>query len=164
MRPATRSMQPLILICLLMALFLGTQSCQRKPDVQEEIKKLQATDKDVREAAVKALVQIGSPAVEPLIKALKTDSPSVQAAAARALGLIGDKRAVMPLINMMKSSYNLELMHEVFLALSQIGDEQTCDALKTAMRSSNMIVSTYAKKILAESGLCKSAKNKQKKK
>ncbi len=164
MRPAQREMRPLMFLCLLMALLVGTHACQRKPDVQEEIKKLQATDKDVREAAVKALVQIGSPAVDPLIKALKTDNPSVQAAAARALGLIGDKRAVMPLIDMMKSSYNLELMHEVFLALSQIGDEQTCDALKTAMRSSNTIVSRYAKKILAESGLCKSEKHKKKKK
>ncbi len=164
MHPTAPSKHRLALVCLLLVLLLRLQSCQRKPDVQEEIKKLQATDKDVREAAVKALVQIGQPAVDPLIKALKTDNPSVQAAAARALGLIGDKRAVMPLIDMMKNSYNLELMHEVFLALSQIGDEQTCDALKRAMRGSNTIVSRYAKKILAESGLCKSKKNKKKKK
>ena len=164
MHPSARGKRPLAFLCLLLALFVGSPGCQRTPDVQEEIQKLQATDKDVREAAVKALVQIGQPAVDPLIKALETDNPSVQAAAARALGLIGDKRAVMPLINMMKSSYNLELMHEVFLALSQIGDEQTCEALKTAMRSSNTIVSRYAKKILAESGLCKPRQNSKKKK
>ena len=148
--------------CLLVVLFFGLQACQQKPDVQEEIQNLQATDKDVREAAVRALVQIGPPAVEPLIKALKMDNPNVQAAAAKALGLIGDKRAVMPLIDMMTSSYNIELMFEVAVALSQIGDKRACDALETASHNANSFISKIAKKMMAESGLCKPNQNQQK--
>lgn len=164
MYATVRDMRTLVVICLFLTVFLGFQSCRQKPDVQEEIQNLAATDKDVREAAVKALVQIGPAAVDPLIKSLKTKNPSVQAAAAKALGIIGDKRAVVPLIDMMKNSYNIELMFEVFIALSQIGDERACDALKTASYDSNSFVSKIAKKILAESGLCKSKKVKKKKK
>jgi len=160
----TRNLRSLALACLFLSLFFGAQACQRKPDVQEEIQNLQATDKDVREAAVMALVQIGPAAVEPLIKSLKAENPSVQAAAAKALGLIGDKRAVVPLIDMMKNSYDIELMFEVAVALSQIGDQRACDALKTASHDSNSFVSKIAKKILAQSGLCKSKKTKPKKK
>ena len=110
MYAVVRNPRNLVVICLLLAVFCGTYACQQKPDVQEEMQNLQATDRDVREAAVRALVQIGPPAVDPLIKALKAKNPSVQAAAAKALGTIGDKRAVVPLINMMKNSYDLELM------------------------------------------------------
>lgn len=162
MNATVRDMRNLVAICLFLAVFLGPQACQQKPDVQEEILNLTATDKEVREAAVKALIQIGPPAVAPLIKSLKNKNPSVQAAAAKALGIIGDKRAVVPLINMMKNSYDIELMFEVAVALSQIGDERACDALKTASHDPNSFVSKIAKKILAESGLCKSTKEQKK--
>lgn len=46
----------------------------------------------------RALVDIGEPAVEPLIIALQEGIPSVRASAAWALGEIGDDRAVEPLV------------------------------------------------------------------
>jgi HEAT repeat protein len=54
-------------------------------------------DVDVREDAAKALVRIGTPAVEPLIVTLKDRYSYVRTYAAIALGEIGDKRAVEPL-------------------------------------------------------------------
>jgi HEAT repeat protein len=44
-----------------------------------------------------ALVQIGAPAVEPLIDALQSDHPDVRFMAVRVLGELGDPRAVAPL-------------------------------------------------------------------
>jgi HEAT repeat protein len=44
-----------------------------------------------------ALVQIGAPAVEPLIDALQSDHPDVRFMAVRVLGELGDARAVAPL-------------------------------------------------------------------
>lgn len=47
--------------------------------------------------AIEALVQIGEPAVESLIKGLGNDDWSVQVGVIKALGKIGDSRAVEPL-------------------------------------------------------------------
>lgn len=48
-------------------------------------------------SAIKALVEIGSPAVEPLINALKHTDRDVRIGAAKALGKLGDPRAIEPL-------------------------------------------------------------------
>lgn len=52
----------------------------------------------VQKKASDALFQIGAPAVEPLIAALKDANPDVRGNAAYALGLIKDPRAVEPRI------------------------------------------------------------------
>lgn len=60
---------------------------------------LKSEDKVVRQAAAKALGEIGdSRAVDPLIIALKSENQEVAWAAAEALGKIGDARAIDPLI------------------------------------------------------------------
>lgn len=58
------------------------------------------------EAARRALVQIGSGAVDPLIAALQDRSYDVRKAAAKALGEIRDPRAVQPLMVAIKSGDN----------------------------------------------------------
>ena len=50
------------------------------------------------------LVKIGKPAVKPLIKALKDSHWNIREAAVKALGNIGDKRAVGPLIEALQDS------------------------------------------------------------
>ena len=57
---------------------------------------------NVREAARKALVKIGEPALEPLIAALRHHHIAVRKAAADVLGEIGDERAVNPLLSALK--------------------------------------------------------------
>jgi HEAT repeat protein len=73
------------------------------PAVEPLIAALKGRDSDVRPAAG-ALAKIGAPAVEPLIAALKDPNSDVRKAAAGALGVIGDARAVRPLIAALEGS------------------------------------------------------------
>ena len=66
------------------------------PAVQPLIAALK--DRNTRDAASDALAKIGAPIVEPLIAALKDNDLGVRKGAANALGKIGDARAVEPLI------------------------------------------------------------------
>ncbi len=52
--------------------------------------------------AIEALVNIGDAAMEPLIKSLNHQSPLVREQSAMALGRMGDKRAGMPLVKLLK--------------------------------------------------------------
>ena len=64
---------------------------------------LKDSDKDVRETAMHALVQLRDPSIfEPLVQALKDSSPDVREQAAHGLSQLRDKRAVEPLIGALK--------------------------------------------------------------
>ncbi len=64
---------------------------------------LKDSDKDVRETAMHALVQLRDPAIfEPLVQALKDASPDVREQAAHGLSQMRDKRAVDPLMAALK--------------------------------------------------------------
>ena len=62
------------------------------------IKHLDDKDEDVRAWVVLALANLGQPAIDPLIEALKDDSCTIRWQASAALGLIGDARAAQPLL------------------------------------------------------------------
>jgi len=81
------------------------------------------------EQCVNALVQIGEPAVEPLIAALGGDYGYWHREhIAESLGLIGDPRALAPLVNLLNEG-NVGL---VAIAVARIGGEQASDALSRA--------------------------------
>ncbi|MBU7044984.1 MAG: HEAT repeat domain-containing protein [Theionarchaea archaeon] len=63
---------------------------------------------------------IGEPAVESLIEALNDDNERVRLVALNAFGYIGDRRAVEPLIAILKSEDN-SVKWEAENALSRIG-------------------------------------------
>ncbi len=102
-----------------------------------------------REKAVEALVQIGAPAVEPLIAALtrKNRWGRVAAGAAQALGEIGDPRAVEPLIGTLvgdKRYFVLEagtVVPDMWLsviaatALGKIGDPRAVEPLVATLQA-----------------------------
>ncbi|TAK34258.1 MAG: hypothetical protein EPO21_09935 [Chloroflexota bacterium] len=73
---------------------------------------------DVRDRAAEALVKIGSPAVEPLVAALRDNDWDVRSRAAKALGMIGDHRAVEPLIAALRHDRNVGAAAE---ALGKMG-------------------------------------------
>jgi HEAT repeat protein len=75
---------------------------------------------EVSGASSQALIEIGEPAVEPLIVALKDKELCLEAAVA--LGLIGDVRAVEPLIATLKGANSLVRKY-IAEALEQIGWE-----------------------------------------
>ncbi len=65
---------------------------------------LRSSDRRVRDAAYKALIEVGPPAVPALIGTLNDDDPAIREYAAATLGGIGDMRAVKPLTAMLDGS------------------------------------------------------------
>ncbi len=98
--------------------------------VKPLIAALRNNDEGVRSAAMEALVDIGAPAVEPLISALYDDVTYVvledatqlyvRQEAALALGRIGDIRAVQPLIDALADD-DLYFRRDAAFALSLMG-------------------------------------------
>ena len=88
-----------------------------------------ANETNPSEQCVNALVQIGEPAVESLIAALGGDYGYWRREhIAESLGLIGDPRALAPLIDLLNEG-NVDL---VAIAVARIGGEQASDALLRA--------------------------------
>jgi hypothetical protein len=96
------------------------------PAVKPLIAALKDENSDVRKAAADALVKIGAPAVEPLIAALKDENSDVRQAAAKALGKIGDPRAVEPLIAALKDK---DVRKAAAEALGRLGWEPAQDEM-----------------------------------
>jgi HEAT repeat protein len=135
---------------------------------------LNYADERVRQAAIKALRQIGSPAierlvallthyesrnwaedalgqmggtaVEPLVAVLKNSSSNVRASAARALAEIGDIRAVEPLIA------NLEDVGTAAYALGQLGDPRAVEPLINTLGNKDWHVRRAAAHALGQLG------------
>ncbi len=78
--------------------------------------------------AVKALVKIGKPAVEPLILAIEDKDPSVQRRAAESLRRIGDRRAVEPLIVVLHKGESAARL-EAAKGLRQFRDPRAIESL-----------------------------------
>jgi HEAT repeat protein len=75
----------------------------------------------VQALSEKALIQIGTPSLEPLIVSMKKDHYRVRRGAAHALGKIGDRRAVGPLIEALRDEH-LEVRKNAAQALGEIQD------------------------------------------
>ncbi len=143
--------------CIILLLFGMGGGCQKsdQDNIATQIENLNSTSHDVREAAIKALVEIGKPAVETLITSLESTNKEVQISASRALGEIGDTRAIQPLIALLTESFDVDLMFEAAMALSSLDEEEACGELKKLKESSNPIIRKLAKKLLKENNKCK---------
>ncbi len=105
---------------------------------------LKDSDKDVRETAMHALVQLRDPSIfEPLVQALKDPSPDVREQAAHGLGQLHDKRAVDPLMGALKDT-NPSVRENAVHALSQLRDPRAIDALIAALKDENPSVREQA--------------------
>jgi HEAT repeat protein len=91
-----------------------------------------AFDCERRFEAADTLVSMGSQAVDPLAKALKTENWCIRGNAAWALGTIGDPRAVEPLIDVLKDEVP-EVRVSASGALVNIG-EPAIESLKGAAK------------------------------
>lgn len=95
---------------------------------------LKDTDKEVRETAMNALVQMRHPSIyEPLVQALKDASAEVREQAAFGLGQLRDRRAVQPLIGSLKDE-NAEVREQAAFALGQLRDASAVEALGAILR------------------------------
>lgn len=135
MRPYNASKILLFLIAILICILLmsgcgelGVQGPRQDVDDAPDIEELKSnqdveglinamgyeSDSKIHLDALHALINIGEPAVEPLIKALKDVNNEIRVGAASSLGWIGDARAIEPLIEVL-NKYDDESMAENFL-------------------------------------------------
>jgi beta-lactamase regulating signal transducer with metallopeptidase domain len=123
----------------------GHEDQDRDTDAQKEhvrdprmvtalMEALKDTDKDVRETAMHALVQMRDPRIfEPLVAALKDTSADVREQAAFGLGQLRDARAVDPLAAAVKDS-NASVREQAVFALGQIRDKRAVEPLISALK------------------------------
>jgi beta-lactamase regulating signal transducer with metallopeptidase domain len=98
---------------------------------------LKDTDKEVRAAAMHALVQMRDPSIfEPLLLALKDTNADVRKDAVFGLGQMRDKRAVEPLIAALKDS-DADVREQAAFALGQLRASAAVDALAAAVRDTS---------------------------
>lgn len=124
-----------------------------KPNVKKMLKKrdykaMTEALKHKGEDAIYAFVKIGESAVNPLIQILEGDDNYVRINAARALGEIGDKRAIKPLIQALEDDY---VRKDAADALVKIG-EPAVKPLIQIFESGNKYVRCCVVNALAEIG------------
>ena len=101
---------------------------------------LKDSDKEVRETAMHALVQLRDPAIfAPLVEALKDASPDVREQAVFGLGQLRDRRAVDPLIVALKDGH-ADVREQAAFALGQIRDRAAVAALVATLKDADASV------------------------
>jgi HEAT repeat protein len=105
------------------------------------------------EAVRAAVVELGTPAVPHLIQALRDGNSYVRVAACRALGAIGDRQAVPPLIQALGDrDRDRDVRAAACWALGQIGDPQAIPPLIQALGDWNSDVRVVACRALGAIG------------
>lgn len=103
---------------------------------------------EFKEDATDALVELGQPAMETLVKALKDKDENVRKQAVIALGRIQDPAAVDALIEMLQDRDWFTRLTAA-AALEKIGDERGRDAIKPLLRDPDLVVKMRVERILA---------------
>ena len=104
----------------------------------------------VAEAAMLALVNLGAPAVDPLIASLRNDKPGVRMMATAALGRIQDPRTIEPLIEVLETDRDSLVQAAAVDALRKKQDPRTLEALLLAEQSGSWVVRSLAKSAVEE--------------
>jgi HEAT repeat protein len=110
---------------------------------------IQLRSDEFKDDATNALVELGEPAVERLVKALKDKDEMVRKQAVLALGRIKDNGAVDPLIEMLGHADWFTRLTAA-AALEAIGDPRGRDAIKPLMQDPDMVVRMRVERILAK--------------
>ena len=124
-------------------------------DVEALIGTLQDRNRKVGEDSAWALVKIGKPAVESLIRALKISDCQVKwgvGLVAWTLGKIGDSRAVEPLIQALQNPEGV-VREEAAWALGELKDVRASKSLLHALRDNEIAVRREAAKALEKMGV-----------
>jgi len=100
-----------------------------------------------------ALAEIGKPAVPALLNALSHKDKDVQPGSAVALGQIGDKRAVQPLMDVLRDGEQYWFLRSnAAEALGRIGDKRAVSVLIGALKDDNSSVRSAAAEALGKLG------------
>jgi HEAT repeat protein len=119
--------------------------------IEELIGILDSVEVGARDKAIEELVIIGSPAVEPLINALRNGNYNTRKNVIIALGQIKDDRAVEPLMVALQDESS-HVRREAAKALGLIKDTRAIDALILALHDENTSVKEQAAEALGEIG------------
>jgi len=119
------------------------------PAVEPLIRTL--VDKQVRQAVVDVLVEIGEPAVGALINALKYKDWEVREGSINILGMVGDKRAVEPLINALGDE-NVIVRWAAAEAIGKVGNGEAVEPLINAFEDTDALVRESVVRALGEIG------------
>lgn len=103
---------------------------------------------EFKEDATDALVELGQPALETLVKALKDKDENVRKQAVIALGRIQDPAAIDALIEMLQDK-DWFIRLTAAAALEKIGDERGRDAIKPLLKDQDLVVKMRVERILA---------------
>ncbi len=104
----------------------------------------------VAEAAMLALVNVGAPAVDPLIGSLRNDNPGVRTMAVTALGRIQEPRALEPLIEVLETDPDPLVQAAAVDALRKKRDSRVLEALLVAEQNGSWVVRSLAKSAVEE--------------
>ncbi|MGH9410329.1 MAG: HEAT repeat domain-containing protein, partial [Vicinamibacterales bacterium] len=108
------------------------------------IEALKDSDKDVRDTALSALVNMRDPRVlEPLMSALKDSDADIRQKAAFGLGQLRDARAIEPLTGALHDSVP-DVRQQAAFALGQIRDRRAAAPLASALKDENADVRQQA--------------------
>ena len=103
---------------------------------------------EFKEDATEALVELGQPAVEKLLTALKDKDENVRKQAVIALGRIKDPEAVDALIERLQDK-DWFIRLTAAAALETIGDERGREAIKPLLQDPDLVVKMRVERILA---------------
>lgn len=109
---------------------------------------VQLRSDEFKEDATEALVELGQPAVEKLLTALKDKDENVRKQAVIALGRIKDPEAVGALIEKLQDK-DWFIRLTAAAALETIGDERGREAIKPLLRDPDLVVKMRVERILA---------------
>ncbi len=101
-------------------------------EITDQIRALK--DPRTRGLAVYELERRGKPAVKALLKALQHEKHGLRMGAAEALGKIGDRRAVTPLIRCLQEDENDFVRAKAAEALGRIGNQRAINPLIRALK------------------------------
>lgn len=110
---------------------------------------LQLRNDEFKDDAIHALVELGEPAVEKLIGALRDKDENVRKSAVLALGRIKNSDAITPLIDMLGDQDWFTRLTAA-AALESIGDERGREAIKPLLKDPDMVVKMRVERILAK--------------
>lgn len=110
---------------------------------------LQLKNDEFKEDATNALVELGEPALERLIKALKDKDDNIRKQSVLALGRIKHADAIDPLIGMLADKDWFTRLTAA-AALEAIGEDRCRDAIKPMMKDPDMVVRMRVERILAK--------------
>lgn len=110
---------------------------------------LQLRNDEFKDDAINALVELGQPAVDRLVTALRDKDENVRKCAVLALGRIKSEEAIDPLVAMLADQDWFTRLTAA-AALESIGDDRGREAIKPLLKDPDMVVKMRVERILAK--------------